>query len=359
MFFQNVFSTEYSGSLTLGDRQYTTKFVCLPNNGRGNNYCHAFTKESYDLTGNDDDGNDRSVLTINYAFNFHPTAYSALNITVDAGAASASAVTAKEIVNNLNNNTTFAEYFLAEAINAVDGRDYPPYTVRIKTRSEHIHRFYISNKGAETRLKFNAKAGVSDMPTYFSRHTIENRFTFSDSAALLIPLNHLITGNTVANPTVITSPNHGLTSGQEIVISNSNSSPTIDGTRTVTVTGTNTFTVAVNVTTAGTRGMWSTKEEASIIANAVSYNGTNLGFDETNPKEDWELLSGTSGLFLFKKQTVDSNSRVLQSIEYHCGSVAGDLARKIQYTYTSSQTAPDNVTEIPYTLTSADLITPP
>jgi hypothetical protein len=65
-----------------------------------------------------------------------------------------------------------------------------------------------------------------------------------------------ITSNSIANPTVVTTPvPHGLTTGQVILISGvATSSPTINGERTVTVTSTTTFTVPVNVTVAGTGG---------------------------------------------------------------------------------------------------------
>ncbi len=64
-----------------------------------------------------------------------------------------------------------------------------------------------------------------------------------------------ITSNTLANPTVVTtSAVHGLTTGDIVTIAGSNSTPVIDGIRTVTVLTTTTFTVPVNVTVAGTAG---------------------------------------------------------------------------------------------------------
>ncbi len=80
-----------------------------------------------------------------------------------------------------------------------------------------------------------------------------------------------ITSNSIANPTVVTtSVPHGLTTGQVVLISGvSTSSPTINGSRTVTVTGANTFTVPVNVTVAGTGGQL---VKASTVAGGVGYN---------------------------------------------------------------------------------------
>lgn len=71
-----------------------------------------------------------------------------------------------------------------------------------------------------------------------------------------LPEQHTITGNTAANPTVVTSASHGLTTGDQITIYNSNSTPSIDGTYAVTVLTGNTFTVPVNVSVLGTTGYW-------------------------------------------------------------------------------------------------------
>lgn len=67
-------------------------------------------------------------------------------------------------------------------------------------------------------------------------------------------IGNLIEGATVANPTVITSRGHGYQTGQVVTISGSDSTPTLDGTQTVTVIDEDTFTVPVNVTVAATRG---------------------------------------------------------------------------------------------------------
>lgn len=79
-----------------------------------------------------------------------------------------------------------------------------------------------------------------------------------------------ITSNSLANPTVVTTPvPHGLATGQVILISGvSTSSPTINGERTVTVTGANTFTVPVNVTTAGTGGSF---VKCSTVSGAIGF----------------------------------------------------------------------------------------
>jgi hypothetical protein len=83
------------------------------------------------------------------------------------------------------------------------------------------------------------------------------------------------------------------------------------------------------------------------------------GFNPAEMKEDWQLLRGrASGIFTFQKMTVDTFDRITQIIEYPAGALSGDFAKKINYTYTSTNTNPSTITEIPYTLTDSDMITP-
>ncbi len=71
---------------------------------------------------------------------------------------------------------------------------------------------------------------------------------------------HTITGISVAASTIVTtSDNHNLTTGDSVIIESSNSTPTIDGTRTVTVLSSTTFSIPVTVTVAGTKGNVSNK----------------------------------------------------------------------------------------------------
>jgi hypothetical protein len=89
----------------------------------------------------------------------------------------------------------------------------------------------------------------------------------------LAPTN-LITANTAASPSVITSTAHGLVNGDQIVIAGSNSTPSINGIWTVTVLSANTFSIPINVTVAGTTGGWTNIEDGN---NAVfSSNQTKL-----------------------------------------------------------------------------------
>ena len=91
-------------------------------------------------------------------------------------------------------------------------------------------------------------------------------------------VNGIITANTLANPTVITSEDHNLSSGDIITITGSNSTPTIDGTHTITRISRDTFSVPVNVTVAGTSGTW-IESKNYVLLSALATTGQQV--DET------------------------------------------------------------------------------
>lgn len=344
-FYQNVFDQEFRQSWPIGDdKQFALTFVCPPNKN-GSELQISWNLEPYNLSSATD-------LTIYYAFDKDFKNWAPL--TIDVSGATASATKASEVIDALNDDATFSDYFTASLDNYQRGTREAIYRVFIKAKKpKHSFKFYIDNSGAETKLKFNKYAGVADMPTYMDRHTIANRFTYPVSAGstgMLIRLGRQISGNTVANPTVVTSEAHGLTTGDVVYFVNSNSTPALAGQYTVTVTGVDTFTVPVNVTTAGTRGEWFNATEYGII--------TDYGLDYTVMKKDWEHLGGKTGTFTFQKITVDGSDRITQIIEYNTGAVAGDFGKKINYSYTGANLKPDQITETPYQLVSGDLLTP-
>lgn len=343
-FYQNPFDQEFQGNWVLGDRQYSLTFK-VPANRNRTDLMISWNAEPYDLSTD-------NTLTLHYAFDKDFKNYASL--AIDVSGATAAETTAAEVVTALNDNATFADYFQASIENAkVGGGELAggPFRVVIRAKKpKHAFRAYVANGGAEKHLKFNRYAGVAELPQFYDRHTIARRFDYDDGQNLLVRLSHPITGNTVANPTVVTSEGHGLTTGDTIYIVNSNSDPVIDGERVVTVIDADTFSVPVNVTTAGTQGEWLSADEQQIVEDA--------GFDYSEMLEDWELLRGRTGLFMFRKHTVDDSDRITETIEYHAGAKAGDFARKIIYTYSGAKTKPDSQMEIPYVLQSGDLLNP-
>lgn len=344
-YFQNPFPEDWHGNLP-SDAKHSRDFY-IPANRNKSDLMISWNVGPYDLSSDD-------TLTINYALDrgiFKN--WCAVSVTVSGS--TASATTAQEVADALNNDTAFAQQFTAEAVlfRGPVPQLTPTFYVAIRTiRPREAISAYISNTSAEKKLKFNKYAGVADLPTYFNRHTIANRWTYNDSHGRLVALTHDITAISLASPGVVTSAGHGLSNGDTIYLVNTNSDPVLDGSRTVANVTANTFTVGVNTSAAGTKGSWMTAVEYQII--------TDYELVYSDMKEDYELLGGRFGPeYVFKNQTVNSDDQVTEIIEYPAGAVAGDLARKTQMTY--NQTAdinPATIIQIPYVLQSGDLIYP-
>lgn len=133
---------------------------------------------------------------------------------------------------------------------------------------EAIHAFkahqldYVEEPGAEIITKLAATWQVNG-EIYRPKVVRANAAISADGHTEASPLDGgtqaaavTITSSSVANPSVITTAApHSLTTGDVVLIAgHSGSTPSINGSHSVTVTGASTFTIAVNVTTGGTGG---------------------------------------------------------------------------------------------------------
>lgn len=119
-----------------------------------------------------------------------------------------------------------------------------------KNTSEIVNGFYLSSS-SQIPGSMNIEArGLSDIEFYLSVNDEVIGPSFNPD------ISPEVTGitNTAANPTVITATAHGLSDGDQVVISGSNSFPNIDGLYTVSNVSANTFTIPVHVITPGTEG---------------------------------------------------------------------------------------------------------
>ena len=177
-FFQNLFNSEFRGNWTLDDKKYSLTFVCSPNIN-SSNFQSTYGNGPWNLDGKEN-------LTLNYAWDSEFKNYATLVIDVSAPQSSgqaAVATTSRDVCDALNLDETFSSMFRA----SINGS-----AVLISSkpdRNKNEIKLWISNTGAEEFLGFNKKAGVSELPSYFTRHTIENRFNFPDSAGQLILLD--------------------------------------------------------------------------------------------------------------------------------------------------------------------------
>lgn len=138
--------------------------------------------------------------------------------------------------------------------------------------SENCYAYYLSGvNDIPGQILLEARALGQD-PFYISANSTDTSGAFNPDLKTITA----ISGTSVANPTVITtSSNHGLATGDEIIISGSSSTPTIDGIHTVTVTGATTFTIPVNVTVTSSTGKFGGLQkisEANVSSNEVFPN---------------------------------------------------------------------------------------
>lgn len=180
-FFMNVFDSDFEGNLLLSDRHHIPKFVCRRNAGRGKELVAAWNKGPYDLSGNDADGNAERYLKVTFCL-YDTKNWATIQVDLTTGAA----LTPQEIVSTLNADTLFAERF-----NAGLGHFEDDTVKRILIRQKRPiteMKFYIERGQADSVIGFNARAGVDELPSYFARHTLANRFTYTDSQGMLIQL---------------------------------------------------------------------------------------------------------------------------------------------------------------------------
>jgi len=331
-YFQNLFN-DYYGYYTAGDSSSFKLTFKVPANKNHGEFFINWNAGPYDFS------SFGSNLTFNFAFD--PSFKNWSSFTVDVVGVDFAATTVYEIVDILNNDSNFKDWYTAGIYNNNQ------IGIRQKRPAIQFHT-YISNSSAEFTLKFNKNAGIADIPSYFDKDTIDNRFTSQIAHGHLIRLGKTIIGNTASDSTAVTVINHGLTNGDTVYIVNSNSIPSIDGSYNVTVTGTNEFVIDASVAVAGTSGEMLTENDYQVLVDA--------GIDYTKMLSDYEHLQGRCEAFKFTKNTLDSSSRIVSQIIYAAGATAGMLGKKTTYTYLSSNTTPDSVSEIPYILTSEDLV---
>jgi hypothetical protein len=157
-FFQNVFDFEFRGTLFGADRKYQTTYK-VPANVNRSDYIVSSLPGPYNLTGNVN-------LTLQYAYD--PDLRNYASLTIDVSGATASETKVGEIVAKLNSNSVFSSYFVAQN---------QENKVLIKaSKAKVCFRSYVVNSSAETIIKFNKNAPVVELPAFFERYSIENRF---------------------------------------------------------------------------------------------------------------------------------------------------------------------------------------
>lgn len=136
-------------------------------------------------------------------------------------------------------------------------------SITISDGTESVTYKFVTGLSQITDMTFIDDVSDSYNGKYFTVNTGDNEqqylFYYKTSGATeIIPsTSGSITAITAANPSKITSTAHGLSTGDQITISNTDSVPIIDGTYMITKVDANNFTIPLLVTVAGQVGKWS------------------------------------------------------------------------------------------------------
>lgn len=192
----------------------------------------------------------------------------------DAGAGT-SGFTIGSITQGRGESISGKQILLSDATSVADSVDE---TARSMVRvingnsSETIYLFYTSTLGQTPGKMVVESRSLSSTPFYIIGNNTNTGASFFPNISPVVELAVSAGRITAANPTVVTSATHGLVTGDQILITGSNSTPSIDGLRTVTVTGASTFTVNVNVTVAGTKLSYTEIDSAEVSSNEEKSN---------------------------------------------------------------------------------------
>jgi hypothetical protein len=169
-FFMNVFDFEFRGSLLSADRQYQQTFKVKANTNRSD-YILSGNAEPYDFSSGAD-------LKISFCYDVNQVNYAEL--AVDISGSDNSATTAAEVATKLNADNMFSTFFVA-SVSKTNNIGVTENKVLIKSKKPKSNfKAYVVNYGAEGFIQFNKNAPIVELPTYFTRYDISQRFNFPD-----------------------------------------------------------------------------------------------------------------------------------------------------------------------------------
>jgi len=169
-FFMNVYDFEFRGSLLSADRQYQQTFKIKANTNRPD-YILSGNAEPYDFSTNPN-------LTISFCYDVQQVNYA--NVTVNIAGATAASTKASEVVSALNANTLFSSFFTASVFKT-NNIGVTENKVLIKSKNPKPNfKAYVLNTSAEGVIQFNKFAPIQELPSYFERYDIAQRFNYTD-----------------------------------------------------------------------------------------------------------------------------------------------------------------------------------
>lgn len=159
---------------------------------------------------------------------------------------------------------------LISAAQAIDQTAQSFVRVINKQMDSEVTAYYISGDNSPPgQINLEAK-NLNPAPFYVMGSSEGIGSSFNPDIS---PIHTNITAISMANPGVITvDAPHNLLNGDDIIISNTDSTPIVDGVHPVTVISPTTFSVPIDVTVAGTQGSWSKLVDTTISSNEIKPN---------------------------------------------------------------------------------------
>lgn len=184
--FQNPFTEDFRGSsFALSDKHFTPTYICPQNAGRGIELVMSWSNSlTFNLTGNDTDGNSKDALVLAYSFDVPDMFKRWTQFTITGLSALGAAATADQIVAALNAFAGFSGLFVA-TVEVDNARTVVPRIFIKQVLPYNRFRFYVVNGRAESVLSFNARAGVAEIPSCFANSVVGD----IDGTNLLVQLD--------------------------------------------------------------------------------------------------------------------------------------------------------------------------
>lgn len=138
-----------------------------------------------------------------------------------------------------------------------------------KNDSESVYAYNISSQEDLPGKIYLESRSLSTTPFYVMADSVSTGSEFNPDISPTLIISTIGTG---ATPTITTSTSHGLSTGAYVIISGSNSTPSIDGKYQITSTGASTFTIIKTVTVGGTYGGVAAVADVNIAENEEQPN---------------------------------------------------------------------------------------
>lgn len=200
-----------------------------------------------DFTATDDGAGVLTVTNVDFGYTTAAT-----NGTLD-GSGGAPTFTIGSITQGRGESVSNKEillYDLDSPSQAVDLTARSMVRIINKTSTETVYAYYLSGSLSIPGQMLLESRSLTDLPFYLLANNAATGESFNPDIS---PNTITITAASVANPSVITtSAPHGLVNGDSVIITNSTTTPSIDGKYAITYVGASTFSIPVNVTVTGT-----------------------------------------------------------------------------------------------------------